>query len=84
MALVTGATSGIGKEVARDLANRYCGINFGVSCFDFKKIFCIKEALPMLNSFGFLFHGRVFNIRIESVLIKSFIGFIIFQGLHLL
>ena len=37
VALVTGATSGIGKEVARDLANRYGGIDFGVSCLDFQK-----------------------------------------------
>ena len=37
VALVTGATSGIGKEVARDLANRYGGTDFGVSCLDFQK-----------------------------------------------
>ena len=78
MALVTGATSGIGKEVARDLANRYGGIDFGVSCFDFQnqKDSRYKRS-AMLSTFWILFPlASFFNLKIESILTVFFVRYV--------
>ena len=58
-------------------------LEFPALIFKIKKILCTKEALCLVL-FGFFFPwASLFNLKIESILIKSFIGFIIFQGLRL-